>query len=118
MRLTCRAVGVLRSSATAPVARANTVSPSARVWLGSSARASPAWAAEAVRLQSALSRTASVATTTRVVLSGGVLRDFAAAVACSLRADAAAGFHLLRRCAKREPQRIYDSYCPNDHPVL
>ena len=70
MRLTCRAASLLRSSASAPVARQKTVSPSARVWLGFSARASPAWAADAVRLHSALSRIAFVATTTRVVLSG------------------------------------------------
>ena len=49
------------------------MSPSARVWLGSSARASPGMRGRGRRLHSALSRMALVATTTRVVLSGGWL---------------------------------------------
>ena len=57
------------SSVVSPVASTKTVSPSARVCTGLSARAIPAWAAVAVRLACATVSTAFVATTTRVVFN-------------------------------------------------
>ncbi len=57
-------------TSTAPVASANTVSPSSGVWHGWMVRASPSWAATATRRQAALLSAASVATTAMVVLSG------------------------------------------------
>src|SRR3954454_3557848 len=64
--------GVVGSSGTsmAPVASANTVSPSSGVWHGRMVLASPSWAATATRRHPALLSVASVATTARVVLSG------------------------------------------------
>src|SRR5690349_7094039 len=58
------------STSTAPVASANTVSPSNGVWQGRIVRANPSWAATATRRQAALLNAASVATTAIVVLSG------------------------------------------------
>ncbi len=72
------------STATAPVARTNTVSPSRGVCAGRIARASPSCAATATRRQPAGLSAASVATTAMVVFSGLVSRCRAAyAATCS-----------------------------------
>ena len=57
-------------TSTAPVASANTVSPSSGVWHGRMVWASPSWAAMATRRHPAGLSAASVATTAMVVLSG------------------------------------------------
>jgi hypothetical protein len=73
-RATQSAAAVCRSTSSrpltpgrAPVARANTVSPSNAVCTGDSARANPSWATPASLLHPALERVASVATTASVV---------------------------------------------------
>ena len=106
MRLNCRGISAPRSSSTAPVARQNTVSPSARVWEGFSARASPAWAAEAVRLQSALLSTAFVATTTSVVFRGGTA------------SEPVDGLGFPERTADGHPHGIDNGQAPYNDPVL
>ena len=68
----CAAAGASAGggTSTAPVANANTVSPSSGVCAGRMVRAKPSWAAIAMRRQAAELSAASVATTATVVLSG------------------------------------------------